>query len=53
MEAEDVILDDSCQRDIVEERSEVLPHIGIAVFPQTLIVESIYLSDLLALVVSS
>lgn len=38
---------------IVKEICEVLPNIGISVFPQTLIVEAVHLCDLSALVVPS
>lgn len=53
MQAEDALLDNCCQGQVVEERCEVLPHIGIAVFPEALIIEAVNLSDLLALVISS
>lgn len=40
-----------CQRKVIEEISEVLPYIGVAIFSQALVVEAIHLSDLPALVV--
>ena len=36
---------------VVEQVGEVLPHVGIAVLPQTLVVEAVHLSDLTRLVV--
>ena len=53
MEAEDVVLDDCGQRKVVEESGEVLPHLGVAIFTQALVVESINLGDLLGLVVAA
>ena len=53
MEAEDLILDDCSQGQIIKELCELFPDAGVPVFPQTLIVEAIYLSDLPTLVVSS
>ena len=38
---------------IVKQICEVLPNIGISVFPQTLVVEAVHLCDLSALVVPS
>ena len=40
------------QRQVVKEVCEVLPHVGIAVFPQALVIEAVDLCDLSALVVS-
>jgi hypothetical protein len=53
MEAENVALDDCGQREVVEERSKVLPDISISILPKTLVIKSVNLCDLLALVVSS
>lgn len=41
------------ERQIIKQVREVLPHVGIAVFPQALVVEAVYLCDLPALVVAS
>lgn len=53
MEREDLILNNSSEREIVKEVGEVFPHISIAVFPQTLVIEAVDLSDLATFVVSS
>lgn len=53
MKAEDISLNHSSKWQIIEETGEVLPNIGISVFPKALIIESINLCDLLALVISS
>lgn len=37
--------------EVVEQVCEVLPHVGVAVFPQALVVEAVHLCDLPALVV--
>ena len=41
MEAEYLVLDDSSQGQIIKELCELFPDIGVAVFPQTLIIKSI------------
>ena len=46
MEAEYLLFNDCSEREVVKEISEVLPDIGISIFPETLIVKSIDLSDL-------
>ena len=53
METEDVSLYDSGEWQVVEERGEVLPHVGVSVLSEAFIVESVDLGDLLALVVTS
>ncbi len=46
-------IDQSSKREVVEQVSEVFPNIRIAVFPQTLIVKAVHLSDLSAFVVTT
>ena len=41
METEDLVLNDSSQGQVVEELCELLPHIGISVLSQALIIETI------------
>jgi hypothetical protein len=53
METEDVVLYYSCKREVVEKRGEILPYVGVSVLPETLVVESVNLSDLFAFMVSS
>ena len=38
---------------VVEQVGEVLPHVGVAVLPQALVVEAVHLRDLTRLVVPS
>ena len=53
MEAKDLILNNSSERQQIKQISVILPHIRISVLPQTLIVKSVDLSDLSRLVISS
>lgn len=53
MKTEDLVVDESSEGKVVEEVSEVLPHVGIAVLPQALVVEAIDLCDLAGFVVST
>ena len=53
MKAENLILDDGSQRKVVEELSEVSPHVSVTVLPKALVIESVDLSDLSRLVVAS
>merc|ERR1719234_972014 len=52
MKTEDLTIHKGSQGKVVKQVSEVLPHIGIAVFSQTLIVEAVHLCDLARLVVA-
>ena len=49
----DLVLDESCEGEVIEQVGEVPPDIGVSVFSETLIVESIYLSNLSGLVVAT
>ncbi len=53
VKTEDLIIDQGSQWQVVEEVGKVLPDICVAVLPQALVVETIYLSDLSRFVVSS
>ena len=53
MKTEDISLDNSCQWKIIEQGSEVLPDVGVTILSKTLIIESIDLSDLLTLMITS
>ena len=53
MEAEDLVVDERGEREVVEQIGEVFPDVCIAVFSEALIVETIDLRDLAGLVVSS
>ena len=39
--------------EVVEQVGEVFPHVGISIFPEALIVESIHLCDLSRFVIAS
>ena len=53
MEAEDGVVDNSSEREVVEELSEVNPDIRVAILSKALIVEAVDLSNLSDLVVTS
>lgn len=53
METEDLAVNQCGQGKIVEKIGKVFPDIGIAIFPETFIVEAIDLSDLSRFVVTS
>jgi hypothetical protein len=53
MQTKNLFFDESCEREIIEKVSEVLPHIRIAVFAQTFVVKAINLGDLSTLVIST
>lgn len=48
-----LIFNKSCEWQIVEEISEVSPNVGVAILPQTLVVEAVYLGDLPGLVITT
>ena len=53
METENISIDYSGKRKVIEKRGKVLPDVGISIFSKALIVESVDLSNLLRLVVAS
>jgi len=53
MKTEDLAIDQSSQRQIVKQVSEKLPYISISILAQALVIESIYLRNLTALMVTS
>jgi hypothetical protein len=53
VQAEDLLLDERRERQVIEQVREVLPHVCVPVFPEALIVESVDLRDLARLVVAS
>lgn len=53
VQAEDLVVDEGGEGKVVEQVGEVLPHVGISVLAETLIVEAIDLGDLTRLVVAA
>jgi len=53
METENLVLDECCERKVIEEVGEVLPDVLIAVFAHALLVETVNLSDGPTFVVSA
>ena len=41
VEAEDLVLDDSCEWEVIEELCELLPYVGVTVLSQAFIIESV------------
>ena len=53
MQAEDLIVDESSQGQVVEEIGKVLPDICITIFAQTFVVEAVDLSNLAGFVIAA
>lgn len=53
MKAEDLVVDEGGKGEVIEEIGEDFPDVGIAVFTETFIVETVDLRDLTGLVVST
>ena len=53
MQAEDLVLDDGGEWEVIEEVSQVLPHVRVAVLSEALVVEAVDLGDLTTFVVTS
>jgi hypothetical protein len=53
VEAEDLIIDQGCEREIIEKVGEVFPDVRVTVFSKTLVVEAVDLCDLAGFVVTT
>jgi len=53
METEDLVVDKGGKGEVVEEVGEVFPHVRIAIFSETFIIEAIDLCDLAGFVVAT
>ena len=53
VQAEDLVVDEGGEREVVEEVGEVFPDVGVAVLAEALVVEAVDLRDLARLVVAS
>ncbi len=53
VQAEDLIVDQGGEREVIEEVGEVFPNVRIAVFSQAFVVEAVDLGDLSGFVVST
>mgnify|MGYP001635523497 CR=1 FL=1 len=53
VKTENLVFDESSKGKVVEKVGEVFPHVGIAVFAETFVIESVDLCDLSGLVVST
>ena len=46
VQAEDIVLDDGRERQVIEQRGELLPDFRISILAEALIIEAVHLSDL-------
>lgn len=53
VKAEDLVVDEGGEREVVEQVGEILPHIRVSVLPQALVVETVHLRNLSRFVVSA
>lgn len=53
VQTEDLVFNESSEGKVVEEIGEVFPHVGVAVFAKTLVVETVDLGDLTGLVIAT
>jgi hypothetical protein len=53
VKTENLVFDESSEGKVVEKVGEVFPHVGIAIFAETFVIESVDLCDLSGLVVST
>jgi len=53
VKAEDLVVNKGSERKVVEQISEVLPHIGVTVLSKALVIEAVDLGDLAGLVVTT
>lgn len=51
VQAEDLIIDQGSKRQVVKQICEVFPDIGVAIFPEALVIEAVHLGDLAGFVV--
>ena len=53
MEAEDLVVNEGSEREVIEEICEVFPHVGIAIFSKTLVIEPVDLCNLAGFMVAT
>jgi hypothetical protein len=53
VQTEDLVFDESSEGEVIEEVGKVFPNVGVAIFPQALVVETVDLSDLTGLVIAT
>eukprot|EP00166_Cyanidium_caldarium_P005904 ctg_754.g447 len=53
VQTQNAVVDQRCQRHIVEHVGKILPHVGVAVLSQALIVKAVHLGDLARLVIAA
>jgi hypothetical protein len=53
MQAENFLLNNSSEGEVIEEISEVFPHISVSILPKALIIKTIDLSDLAGFMITT
>lgn len=53
MQAENLLLNDGAEREVVEEVGQVLPDVRVTILPKTFVIKTINLGDLSTLMVTS
>lgn len=53
MNAEDLVVNDCCKGQVIEDLSAISPHIDRTIFSKTFVVETVHLGDLATLVIAS
>lgn len=53
VKTEDLVINESCEREVVEEVCKILPYVGIAILSEALVIEAIDLGNLAGFVVST
>ena len=53
MNTEDLFVNNSCKSEVIKYICAILPYIGVTVFTDYFIIETVYLSDLTGLVIAS
>lgn len=53
VQTEDLVFNESSEGEVIEEVGEVLPHVGVAILAEALVVEAVNLGDLAGFVVAT
>lgn len=53
MQAEDLLFNEGCEREVIEQISEIFPDISVSINSEALVIETVHLCNLSTLVVSS
>jgi len=53
VEAEDLVVNQRRQREVIEQIGKILPNVGVAILAQALVIKAVYLCDLARLMVAA